>query len=72
MSDVFDVCVIDSGSAGGVLSKELAEAGAKVGLDEAGRAIQRKEFNFHAWPYEFPNRRKPTPGYPREVTEAIP
>src|SRR5436190_1088365 len=32
----FDVCVIGSGPAGGVLSKELAEAGAKVALVEAG------------------------------------
>src|SRR5437762_10061980 len=68
---VYDVCVIGSGPAGGVLSKELAEAGAKVALVEAGREIQREEFSYHAWPYEFSNRKKPTPGYPREVTEAI-
>ena len=71
MTDIFDVCVIGSGPAGGVLSKELAEAGAKVALVEAGREIQREEFSYHAWPYEFSNRKKPTPGYPREVTEAI-
>lgn len=67
----FDVCVIGSGPAGGVLSKELAESGAKVALVDAGRLLQPKEFNFHAWPYEFPKRVKPSPGYPREVTEAI-
>jgi hypothetical protein len=45
MTDVFDVCVIGSGPAGGVLSKELAEAGAKVALVEGGREIQREEFH---------------------------
>ncbi len=71
MTEVFDVCVIGSGPAGGVLSKELAEGGAKVALVEAGREIRREEFNYHAWPYEFPNRKKPSPGYPPEVTQAI-
>jgi choline dehydrogenase-like flavoprotein len=68
---IFDVCVIGSGPAGGVLSKELAEAGAKVALVEAGRLLKPADYHHHAWPYEFPNRIKPSPGYPREVTEAI-
>lgn len=34
---VYDVCVIGSGPAGGVLSKELAEAGVSVAVVEAGR-----------------------------------
>ncbi|MBM3800907.1 MAG: GMC family oxidoreductase [Acidimicrobiia bacterium] len=72
----FDVCVIGSGPAGGVLSKELAEAGAKVALVEAGRVIRPEEFQFHAWPYELPFRGKrrpgtPPPAYPKEVREAI-
>ena len=33
-TEPFDVCVIGSGPAGGVLSKELAERGAKVALVE--------------------------------------
>jgi choline dehydrogenase-like flavoprotein len=70
-SDIYDVCVIGSGPAGGVLSKELAESGAKVILIEAGRAMQPADFHFHAWPYELPKRTKPRPFYPREVTEAI-
>ena len=41
---VFDVCIIGSGPAGGVLSKELAEAGAKVVLVEAGRKMTAKDF----------------------------
>lgn len=69
--ETYDICVIGSGPAGGVLSKELAESGAKVVLVEAGRAIRPSEFHHHAWPYEFPNRVKPTPGYPKEVRDAI-
>jgi choline dehydrogenase-like flavoprotein len=68
---MYDVCVIGSGPAGGVLAKELAEAGAKVALVEAGRTMQPEDFHYHAWPYEFPNREKPKPFYPREVTESI-
>jgi choline dehydrogenase-like flavoprotein len=34
--EIYDVCVIGSGPAGGVLAKELAEAGAKIALVEAG------------------------------------
>ncbi len=68
---IFDVCVIGSGPAGGILAKELAEKGAKVVLVEAGRPIAPQEFHYHAWPYEFPNHVVPHPGYPREATDAI-
>lgn len=68
---IFDVCVIGSGPAGGVLSKELSEAGAKVALVEAGRPMSAEDFNYHAWPYQFPNRQKPEPFYPPEVRSAI-
>ena len=51
---MFDVCIIGSGPAGGVLSKELAEAGAKVALIEAGRTMLPEDFQYHAWPYELP------------------
>jgi choline dehydrogenase-like flavoprotein len=67
----YDVCVIGSGPAGGVLSKELAEAGAKVVLVEAGRTLHAAEFHYHAWPYEFAGRVKPHPGYPKALTSAI-
>lgn len=69
--EVYDVCVIGSGPAGGVLSKELAESGAKVVLVEAGRLQAFKDFHFHSWPYDFPKRVKPQPGYSKEVTESI-
>ena len=73
---MFDVCVIGSGPAGGVLSKELAEAGAKVALVEAGRVMNPQDFHTHAWPYELPYRGKrdgpqPSAAYPPEVRESI-
>src|SRR5688572_1157859 len=73
---MFDVCVIGSGPAGGILAKELAEAGAKVALVEAGRVMTEKDFQHHIWPYELPYRgTRPRgsspPAYPKEVTEAI-
>jgi len=73
---VYDVCVIGSGLAGGVLSKELAEAGAKVALVEAGRMMTGEDFHYHAWPYQRPYARRldlygPRSAYPAEVTKAI-
>jgi choline dehydrogenase-like flavoprotein len=71
----FDVCVIGSGAAGGVLAKELAESGAKVGLVEAGRLMTAKDFHYHSWPYEYPfrgtMRARPEPFYPPEVRQSI-
>jgi choline dehydrogenase-like flavoprotein len=72
---VFDVCVIGSGAAGGVLAKELAESGAKVALVEAGRLMTAKDFHYHSWPYEYPyrgtKRARPEPFYPAEVRQSI-
>ncbi|MBV9083754.1 MAG: GMC family oxidoreductase [Acidobacteriaceae bacterium] len=68
---LYDVAVIGSGPAGGVLSKELAESGAKVVLIEAGRLHTYKDFHFHSWPYDFPKRAKPRVGYPKEVVDSI-
>jgi choline dehydrogenase-like flavoprotein len=70
-SDIYDVCIIGSGPAGGVLSKELAESGAKVVLVEAGRMLTWEDFHFHTWPYDFSKRIKPSPGYAKEVVESI-
>ena len=68
---VYDICVIGSGPAGGVLAKELAEHGAKVALVEAGRQIPVVEYQTHRWPYELPNRSAPMPGYLPEVMDAV-
>src|SRR5437879_4527627 len=75
-AEPFDVCVIGSGPGGGVLSKELAERGAKVALVEAGRMMTPEDFYFPAWPYELPYRGTrlrgaPEAAYPPEVSEAI-
>jgi choline dehydrogenase-like flavoprotein len=70
-SKVYDVCVVGSGPAGGVLAKELAERGAKVVLVEAGRQIPVAEYRTHSWPYELPNRSAPMPGYLPEVMDSV-
>lgn len=74
---IFDVCVIGSGPAGGVLSKELAEAGAKVVLVEAGRKMTAKDFLYHTWPYEMPLRgvneeaNQPAAAFPSDLIKAV-
>jgi choline dehydrogenase-like flavoprotein len=70
-NEVYDVCVIGSGPAGGVLSKELAESGAKVILVEAGHELTYADYHFHSMPFDFPKRVKPSPGYSKEVIESI-
>jgi choline dehydrogenase-like flavoprotein len=75
-NQMFDVCVIGSGPAGGVLSKELAEAGAKVALVEAGRVMTPQDFHTHAMPYELPYQGKtdgpqPAAAYPPEMRRSI-
>jgi choline dehydrogenase-like flavoprotein len=57
---VYDVCVVGSGAAGGVLSAHLARAGAHVVVVEGGPPVNtRTAFNTHAMPYDFPNRHIP-------------
>ena len=73
---MYDVCVIGSGPAGGVLSKELAEAGAIVVLVEAGRMMTPEDFQYHAWPYQKPYRgtrefEAPPAAYPKELQNSI-
>jgi len=52
----FDVCIIGSGAAGGVMAKELSEGGAKVVLLEGGKRVEPSQFLSHKWPYELPYR----------------
>lgn len=52
----YDVCVVGSGAAGGIMAKELAEGGAKVILLEGGKRVQPSELLTHKWPYELPFR----------------
>jgi choline dehydrogenase-like flavoprotein len=71
----FDVCIIGSGAAGGVMAKELCEAGAKVIMLEAGREVPLSQFLSHKWPYELPYRglrgEKQAPFYQGNVSSSI-
>ena len=71
----YDVCVIGSGAAGGVMTKQLCEAGAKVVLLEAGREVKPAEYRSHCMPYEMQFRglrgEKQEPFYPGDIQNAI-
>jgi choline dehydrogenase-like flavoprotein len=43
----FDVIVVGSGASGGWAAKRLAEAGMKVGLLDAGRALKTQDYAEH-------------------------
>ncbi|MGH9436606.1 MAG: GMC family oxidoreductase [Terriglobia bacterium] len=53
---LFDVCIVGSGAAGGMMAKELCEGGAKVLLVEGGHEVRPSQFLSHKWPYELPYR----------------
>jgi choline dehydrogenase-like flavoprotein len=71
----FDVCIIGSGAAGGVMAKELCEGGAKVVMLEAGKGIAPWELLSHKWPYELPFRgfrgEKQAPFYQGDIAKSI-
>ncbi len=71
----FDVCIIGSGAAGGVMAKELSEGGAKVIMLEAGRGVPLSELLSHKWPYELPFRgfrgEKQAPFYQGYIAKSI-
>ena len=72
---IYDVCVIGSGAAGGVIAKELCEGGAKVIMLEAGREVPLGKFLSHKWPYELPYRglrgEKQAPFYQRSEERRV-
>lgn len=72
---IYDVCVVGSGAAGGVITKELCEAGAKVLLLEAGAEVPPHKFRSHCWPYDMQYRgfrsEKQQMFYPGDVTSSI-
>jgi choline dehydrogenase-like flavoprotein len=74
-NEAFDVCVIGSGAAGGVMAKELCEGGAKVVMLEAGKRIPLSEILGHKWPYELPFRgfrgEKQVPFYQGDIAQSI-
>jgi choline dehydrogenase-like flavoprotein len=56
LSQTYDVVVVGSGATGGWAAKQLAEAGLKVALLEAGRAVSPKEFTEHMPAYKLKYR----------------
>lgn len=73
---MYDVCVIGSGPAGGILMGQLTRAGAKVVLIDGGRVMQPADFHHHVWPYQLPYRgikegEQPAAAFPPSVTTAI-
>jgi choline dehydrogenase-like flavoprotein len=74
-SEKFDVCVVGSGAAGGVMAKELCEGGARVLMLEAGRSVPYSELLSHKWPYELPfrgfRREKQAPFYQGDIAQSI-
>src|SRR5881396_2411741 len=62
-SDRWDVIVVGSGAAGGMAAFQLAMAGVKVLLLEAGRMIDvRTEYKTMEWPYASNRRNRLPPG----------
>jgi choline dehydrogenase-like flavoprotein len=56
LKQVYDVVVVGSGATGGWAAKRLAEAGLKVALLEAGRAVSPSEFTEHMPAYKLKYR----------------
>jgi choline dehydrogenase-like flavoprotein len=56
LQQTYDAIVVGSGATGGWAAKQLAEAGLKVALLEAGRAVTPKEFTEHLPGYKLKYR----------------
>ncbi len=56
LQTTYDAVVVGSGATGGWAAKQLAEAGLKVALLEAGRAVSPKEFTEHMPSYKLKYR----------------
>ena len=56
LQQTYDAVVVGSGATGGWAAKQLAEAGLKVALLEAGRAVSPTEFTEHTPAYQLKYR----------------
>jgi choline dehydrogenase-like flavoprotein len=55
-SQTFDVIVVGSGASGGWAAKRLSEAGVKVGLLDAGRALKDADYKEHVPAFSLKHR----------------
>src|SRR5262249_20449913 len=63
-SGSWDVIVVGSGAAGGMAAFQLATAGVKVLMLEAGRMLDhRREYRTMEWPYASPRRSRVPPDH---------
>lgn len=54
--EIFDVCIVGSGAAGGIAAKELTERGLRVVVLERGGWVSPSRFRTHVLPYQLPYR----------------
>lgn len=54
--EIFDVCIVGSGAAGGIAAKELTELGLRVVVLERGGWVSPTRFRTHVPPYQLPYR----------------
>lgn len=54
----YDVIVVGSGASGGWAAKRLSEAGIRVALLDAGRALSPSDYREHQAPYQLPYRNR--------------
>jgi choline dehydrogenase-like flavoprotein len=54
--EIFDVCIVGSGAAGGIAAKELTEMGLRVVVLERGEWVSPSRFRTHTPPYQLPYR----------------
>jgi choline dehydrogenase-like flavoprotein len=52
----FDIVIVGSGASGGWAAKRLSEAGLRVAVLEAGRALRDEDYREHVQAYELPYR----------------
>lgn len=62
----YDIAIVGSGACGGWACMQLAQAGFKVVMLEAGSSISPAKDFHHTWPYELPFRGAGKPGYLRK------